>query len=200
MKKLLTSRQMQEADRKTIEELGLPGIVLMENAGVGVVQLIKQEIDDWASRHYLILAGRGNNGGDGFVIARRLLLAGASVKVLLLGEGQSLRGDAKINYTVFINASGHVIEVLTLDDLEQAWDTLYPSEESVVVDAVFGTGLQRPVEGIFAEVFTRINQSRSPVVAVDIPSGVDSDSGKILGTALKADFTVTFAAEKVGHR
>ena len=198
MNKLLNSTQMAEADRRTIEELGLPGMVLMENAGANVSKHLKRLYPQWNKRLVLILAGQGNNGGDGFVVARRLLQDGARVKVLLLGQSQALKGDAQRHFQVYQNEGGETKEVGKNTGLKKF--SMLLAHAGVVVDAVFGTGLARPVEGFTAELFEHINHSKTPVLAVDIPSGVSADSGKVLGIALKAQWTVTFAAEKIGHR
>ena len=198
MSKLLTSQQMREADRRTIEELGLPGIVLMENAGAGIVACLQARYPDWRQRRILVLAGGGNNGGDGFVVGRRILMAGGRVFAILLGHADRLQGDARTNHAVFVRLGGQVQEVHQSADMA-AVEVLF-SHVGLVVDAVFGTGLQRPVRGVTADLFEWINASGRPVVAVDIPSGVCADSGRILGTALRADLTVALAAEKIGHR
>ncbi|MBF0107553.1 MAG: NAD(P)H-hydrate dehydratase [Magnetococcales bacterium] len=197
MMKLLTSDQMREADRRTIEELGLPGMVLMENAGQGVVQILKNELDDWRRRRILVVAGTGNNGGDGFVVARRLLQDGADTTVLLLGQAGSLKGDAATNHDIYHRLGGKVREIVTPDHLSGLKSRL--NHAGVIIDAIFGTGLVRPITGVIATVIDSINQSGKPVLAVDIPSGIDADTGQILGTAIRADWTVTFAAEKIGH-
>ncbi|MEO5339190.1 MAG: NAD(P)H-hydrate dehydratase [Magnetococcus sp. MYC-9] len=198
MAKLLNSAQMREADRRTIEELGLPGMVLMENAGAGVVQRLQQCFPTWHSQAILVLAGPGNNGGDGFVVARRLLQAGARVSVFLLGACARLQGDAQRHFQVFERMGGLVREMGIEADRRRFASLL--GHAGLVVDAVFGTGLGRLVEGEVAGIFEQINVSGKPVLAVDIPSGVSADSGQILGVALRAQWTVTFAAEKMGHR
>ncbi|MBF0113912.1 MAG: NAD(P)H-hydrate dehydratase [Magnetococcales bacterium] len=198
MAKLLTSAQMREADRRTIEELGLPGVVLMENAGAQVVKVLKQRVPDWRKAPILVLAGQGNNGGDGFVIARRLLQSGARVSVFMLGQCDRLQGDALTHFQVFEGCGGLVREMGIASDL-QRFDQLL-GHAGLVVDAIFGTGLTRPVEGVLLQLFDKINRSGKPILAVDIPSGVSSDNGQILGIGLQARWTVTFAAEKIGHR
>lgn len=198
MGKLLTSMQMGQADRRTIEELGLPGVVLMENAGAGVCEVLKQRFADWQKSVILILAGGGNNGGDGFVIARRLFQEGGRVVVLLLARESQLTGDALTHFQVYKKLGGNVRRGRERSDLD-SFDTLL-GHTGLVVDAVFGTGLQRPVEGLIAEIFRKINHSGKPVLAVDLPSGVSADNGHVLGEALRATWTVTFATEKMGHR
>ncbi|MBF0461798.1 MAG: NAD(P)H-hydrate dehydratase [Magnetococcales bacterium] len=198
MAKLLDSGQMRAADRRTMEELGLPGVVLMENAGAGVVSLLQQRLPDWRKQTVLVLTGQGNNGGDGFVVARRLLQAGVAVSVFMLGRCDGLRGDALTHFRVFEGCGGLVRERSIAADWQQ-FDRLL-EEADVVVDAVFGTGLTRPVEERMAHLFGLVNRSGKPVLAVDLPSGVSADTGQILGVALQARWTVTFAAEKIGHR
>lgn len=198
MAKLLTAAQMQEADRRTIEEVGLPGVVLMENAGAGVVTLLKQRLPDWSRQTILILVGTGNNGGDGFVVARRLLQEGVQISVFMLGACARLRGDALTHFRAFENSGGLVREMAIVGDLQQ-FDALL-GQADLVVDAVFGTGLTRPVEGEIAQLFDKINRADKPVLAVDLPSGISADTGQILGVALRARWTATFAAEKIGHR
>ncbi|MBF0357024.1 MAG: NAD(P)H-hydrate dehydratase [Magnetococcales bacterium] len=196
--KLLRSDQMQEADRRTIEEIGLPGAVLMENAGAGVERILKNRSPGWRKKPVLILAGAGNNGGDGFVIARRLLQSGARVRVFLFTSASKLHGDALLHYKVFTRVGGTVKEITKSDDLTNFSSSVIHA--GVVVDAVFGTGLIRPVKGFIAQAFEMLNLLDVPVLAVDLPSGVCADSGKILGCGVKADWTVTFATEKIGHR
>ncbi|MEO5377263.1 MAG: NAD(P)H-hydrate dehydratase [Magnetococcus sp. DMHC-6] len=198
MARLLTSAWMQEADRRTIEELGIPGVVLMENAGAGVVEILWHKIPKLTQKRVLILAGRGNNGGDGFVIARRLLQAGVNVQVLLFAQSAQIRGDALIHQRVFTNLGGPLHEITTSDSIPKLIDALRHTD--IVIDAIFGTGLSKPITGLLAEAFTLVNQAKKPLLAVDIPSGVSADSGHILGCALQANWTVTFAAEKIGHR
>ncbi|MBF0271740.1 MAG: NAD(P)H-hydrate dehydratase [Magnetococcales bacterium] len=199
MHRLLTGAQMRTADQRTIGALGLPGVVLMENAGAAVTGVLMDRVPEWRSRFVLVLAGCGNNGGDGFVVARRVLQAGGRVGVVLLGHGEALRGDAQIHYRVFLNSGGLVRELTTLEALPGALDG-WLSHCGVVVDAMFGTGLARPVAGVAAGVIQRVAASGKAVLAVDLPSGVCGDTGRILGCALPARWTVTFAAEKLGHR
>jgi ADP-dependent NAD(P)H-hydrate dehydratase / NAD(P)H-hydrate epimerase len=196
--KLLNSEQMQKADHRTIEEIGLPGAVLMENAGAAVTRILKNRCLLWKTKQILILAGGGNNGGDGFVIARRLLQSGAKVSLLLFGKEDKLQGDALLHYQVFKNIGGNIKEITNSPHLKSLQSRV--AHSCIIVDAVFGTGLTRPVEGVIAQTFEIINQLQTPVLAVDLPSGVCADSGKILGCGLKAQWTVTFAAEKIGHR
>lgn len=198
MAKLLTSEQMQEADKLTINELGIPGAVLMENAGAGLHRALWEKVPGLREKSVLVLAGAGNNGGDGFVLARKLLLDGVRVTVFLMGEEAKLKGDARLNQQVYAKLHGKTVEVTKESNLG-AFDARL-THTDIVVDALFGTGLTREVTGLPATLIERINARNKPVMAVDIPSGISADDGAILGTAFKAEWTVTFAAEKIGHR
>ncbi|HIJ82680.1 MAG: carbohydrate kinase, YjeF related protein [Magnetococcales bacterium] len=198
MAKLLTSTQMREADRRTIEELGLPGVVLMENAGQETVRILKDHLAEEKNQRLLILAGAGNNGGDGFVVARRLLQDGIATEVILFGQGQNLKGDAAINHQVYHRLGGPIHEIVQPEDLNGFKSRLLHS--GIIVDAIFGTGLMRPITGVIATAIDLVNQAKKPVLAIDIPSGINADDGRIMGTAIHATWTVTFAAEKIGHR
>ena len=183
---LLSPQQMAEADRLTIAG-GIPGIVLMENAGRAVADAVARR---WSRRPALVLCGPGNNGGDGFVAARILAERGWPVRLALLGERAALKGDAAaaaVRWTGPIDGLG---EALGAGALEGA---------ALVVDALFGAGLGRPIEGAAAAVIAALEARRLPVVAVDVPSGVDGASGEISGSAPHAVLTVTFFRRKPGH-
>jgi len=179
---LYSLAQMREADARAIDA-GVAGIDLMESAGRAVAEVIK---DSFAPVKTIVLAGPGNNGGDGFVAARHLALAGWPVEVALLGESARLKGDA----------------ALARDRWQGRTKALDPSvldAAGLVVDALFGAGLKRPVDGAAAAVLKKVNDSRLPIVAVDIPSGIDGDTGAPQGIAAKALITVTFHRAKPGH-
>ncbi len=196
--KLLTAARMRALDERAINEIGIPGVVLMEQAGRGAVRIIKEA--GWLSGsddEILIFAGRGNNGGDAFVVARVLLLAGyGQVKVVLLANCDEVSGDAKINLDAFIRLGGRVEELL--DD--SGWQKLRPSLkfQKLLVDGLLGTGLNSDVRGLYAEIIVAINQFSGPVLALDIPSGLNADLGRPLGNAVKATVTATFAFAKPG--
>ncbi len=194
---VLTAAQMQKLDRLASEQLAIPGLVLMENAGAGVARLIDERFPDDAERGVVILCGPGNNGGDGFVIARHLFNLGCEVELFLLGASEKLRGDAKTNHAIAANMDLPIAEVKKAADLLKVRSAL--SRAGLVVDALFGTGLDRPIEGLGAELINLVNKSKLPVVAVDIPSGLSADTGKPWEPAIRADLTATFALAKLGH-
>ena len=186
---------MRELDRLTIQEIGIPGIVLMEAAGRAVANAALGLAAGAGSNRVLVVCGPGNNGGDGFVAARYLLDAGFDVTVLILGERRTCQGDSLVNLKALDWFEARIVEAprgIPDDIVEWAMD-------AVIVDAIFGTGLARPVTGVFADTIDIMNTLQGPGIAVDIPSGIDSDTGAVLGTAFEADLTVTFGAAKVGH-
>lgn len=195
--KLLSAEQMRELDRQAIEECGLPGVVLMENAGRAATEQLLRRFAELAPGPVLILAGKGNNGGDGYVIARHLLNAGWRVETLVLGAAEQIVGDAGINLKVLRKAGGRVHFVTAEADLPELLASL--PAPALLVDALFGTGLNAPVRGLAAIAIDWINVSGLPVLAVDIPSGIDATSGRVLGSAVRADLTVSFASAKLGQ-
>jgi hydroxyethylthiazole kinase-like uncharacterized protein yjeF len=195
--KVVTAEQMQELDRKSIEVYRIPGIVLMENAGRGAVEVITRNFPDIQKKTIAIIAGKGNNGGDGFVMARYLLNRGISVKVFLLTDPKSLRGDAEINFNIFHHMKGEIIPVPSSKDYQKVKKSL--ENFDLLIDGIFGTGLDAEVRGYYREVIDHLNTLQKPIVAIDVPSGLDADTGKPLGTAVRASLTITFGLPKVGH-
>ncbi len=183
MLELLTTEEMGRADRLTIEG-GTPGLELMEAAGRGVAQEVIWRYPD--AERVAVLCGPGNNGGDGFVAARHLQDHGYSVRLALLGDSGKLQGDA----AEMARRWDGGVEALSPEILKRA---------SVVVDAIFGAGLARDVEGGVRGVIETLNDLHLPVVAVDVPSGIDGTSGAVRGTAIRAEATVTFFRRKPGH-
>ena len=181
MNELLTTSEMAEADRLAIAG-GVPGIVLMENAGRAVADCAAK----LPGRQVVVVAGPGNNGGDGFVAARLLAERGYQVRVLLLGERERIKGDAAI-------AAGRWTGRFS----RPTPDALAGCD--IVIDALFGAGLARPVEGLPRAMIEAVNASGVPVVAVDLPSGINGDTGAVMGAAVKATETVTFFRRKPGH-
>jgi hydroxyethylthiazole kinase-like uncharacterized protein yjeF len=195
--KVANAEQMQELDRKAIETYRIPGIVLMENAGRGAAEVISKAFPDIQKRKIAIIAGKGNNGGDGFVIARHLLNQGVSVKVFVLTEPKSLRGDAETNYQIFSRMKGEVISLPSSKDYQKVKKDL--EKFDLLIDGIFGTGLDAEVRGYYREVIDHLNSLQKPIVAIDIPSGLDANTGKPLGIAIRASLTITFGLPKVGH-
>lgn len=190
---MLTREQVRAVDRIAIEDYGVPGVVLMENAGRGAAEML---LDQSPLGRILIICGKGNNGGDGFVIARHLDNAGVDVRVVLLTEPEELTGDAATNYRI-VEKMGLVIHQVDLPrDAEQLKSLL--DEADWVVDAILGTGLTGPARGPYAMAIEYINVANTPVLAVDIPSGLDCDLGPVLDLTVKADMTATFVALKTG--
>jgi hydroxyethylthiazole kinase-like uncharacterized protein yjeF len=194
---VLTAEEMRAADRRTIEEIGLPGAVLMENAGAAVASAIQDRFP--AARRLLILCGKGNNGGDGYVVARRLLERQPTV--LLFGSKREVKGDAAVHLGVLEEAGGRVVEVKDA----RAWSAHRHRllEVDLVVDALLGTGLRKAPEGLLADVIGELAVAHAergtPIVAVDIPSGLPSDGGDVPWNTASATLTVSFAAPKWGH-
>jgi NAD(P)H-hydrate epimerase len=187
---------MHQLDRLTIETYGLPGEVLMENAGAQVVRVLWQEYPDLRARHVAVLCGRGNNGGDGFVIARYLHNAGVSVAVYLAGERSAVRGEARVHLGILEHTAVPVQEIPTSDAVQAVGAQL--RRYDLLIDALLGTGLKAEVSGLFRELIVSMNAAGRPIVAVDIPSGMSADVGTMLGEHIRADLTVTIALPKRG--
>jgi NAD(P)H-hydrate epimerase len=186
---------MREADRRTIEEVGLPSIVLMENAGRQVVAAMEAAFEDLASRRVAVVCGHGNNGGDGFVVARTLAERDMDVAVYLVGEAAGVKGDARANLDVLRNLGLDVVEIGDAG----AWE-LHGTDvlgADLIVDAMFGTGLTEPVTGLIETIVADINASPKPVVAIDLPSGILADRWDGPGPAIDASVTVTLGAPKL---
>jgi NAD(P)H-hydrate epimerase len=188
VKPVVTTAEMRALDRATIEQIGIPAITLMETAGRAVAAAVE------ATGHVAVVCGPGNNGGDGFVVARVLRERGIDAAVYLAVPRSAIKGDAKAHLDILERAGGLVRSVATPAELGEVIDAIAGAE--VVVDALFGVGLTRPIEGHLADVVAAINHGPR-VVAVDIPSGLDTDTGKTLGTSVRAHRTVTMAAHKI---
>jgi hydroxyethylthiazole kinase-like uncharacterized protein yjeF len=194
--KLVTAAQVRELDRRAIQDFGIPSLVLMENAGRTTYQILRREFPSLQGE-VAVVAGRGNNGGDGFVVARYLANAGIPVVVFLLGQRDQVRGDARVNLDILAHLEIEVEEVLTDADLNPVIHRL--AKAGLIVDALLGTGLNSPVEGLMGALIERLNHLRAPVLGVDIPTGLSADTGEVLGVALKAKVTVTFGWPKLGQ-
>ncbi len=194
--KLVYAQEMQALDRYTIEELGIAGEILMENAGRGVAEIIWSRFRKEAKKGVLVVCGPGNNGGDGFVVARHLAQKDVPVQIVLLASPEKFKGEALLNFRIAQRIYLPLAQ-LTEKNLPEFLRVLEAC--GLVVDAIFGTGLKRQVSGLFAQVIEEINKSGKPVVAVDIPSGLSADTGRPLGVAVKATLTATMALPKVGQ-
>ncbi len=195
--KVLTSKQMKEIDRVAIEEMGILGPTLMENAGFQIFQNIQKRFRELNKEKIVIVAGKGNNGGDGFVVARHLFNHGADPVVLLLASKNEVRGDAALNLKIADEIGIKIHEVCSPKDLNLQKGKIFLA--TVLVDAIFGTGLTQPAKGLYVKVIELINKSKAYTIAVDIPSGLSSDTFRIIGPCVKADLTVTLAAPKISH-
>jgi NAD(P)H-hydrate epimerase len=193
--RVLTAAQMREADRRTIDEIGIPSLVLMENAGRQVVAAIEAVHGDLLEGTVAVLCGRGNNGGDGLVVARTLLQRGVDVSVFLIGRVADVRGDARVNLEILGRLGLTIVEISD----SQAWELHFSeiSDCTLIVDAIFGTGLNAPMTGLLETVVADVNGSGIPIVSIDLPSGLSADSHEPIGDSIEAGMTVTLAAPKL---
>ncbi len=208
--KILTAEQMREADRLTTERYRIPSLQLMENAGAAIADYVASAYPELSTGNVLILCGKGNNGGDGLVVARRLLERGVSPRVILFAEPAAMRGGAAINLTRWQQGLGDLRVVTSKAEWDVAREVL--TEADLIVDALLGTGLTGPVEGFLAQVIDDVNALAEPparksnssrrrpkIVAVDMPSGLTSDATDHGGPVINADATVTLTAPKLGQ-
>ena len=190
---------MRELDRRTIAEHGVPGLVLMENAGRGAFAVIRERFPEL--RRVSVFCGKGNNGGDGFVIARHLQNAGIEVAAYLLARRAEVRADARTNLDAWLKLGGQLKEMTTEKALAAHRNAILHCD--LLIDAILGTGLQAEVKGLYAAAIRLLNevadQRGIPVVAVDVPSGLHSDTGQVMGESVAADVTATFGLAKVGQ-
>lgn len=193
---LVTGTEMKEIEKITYEKYKVPPEILMENAGLNVVMALQKEFGSLFFKRVSIFCGGGNNGGDGFVIARHLLSEGASCIIFFTGEKEKLSPEAFKNYEMAEKYGISIIQIKTMGDLEKYKYEIIESD--IILDALIGTGLKKNVEGFMASLIAFINTLHKYTVSVDIPSGVDADTGDIKGVAVYADLTVTFGLPKVG--
>lgn len=193
----VTAEEMAEMDRTAIEVVGIPGIVLMENAGRGATEVMNRYFPELGGKRVAVLAGGGNNGGDGFVIARHLWQQSVELSVYCLKKRKSYQGDAKINLAITEKLGVPVKEYTDSESLPGLKEEL--TKADLLVDAILGTGLTDSVRGFYREVIDMVNQLGGPVLAVDLPSGLSATSGLPLGTCIQATVTATFGLPKVGQ-
>lgn len=193
--RILTADQMREADRRTIEDIGIPSLVLMENAGRQVVATIETFFPDLGERRVAIVSGKGNNGGDGFVVARTLHQRGIEISVFVVGRLAQITGDARVNLEILGRLGITVVEIAD----QGQWD-LHVSEiveHELIVDALFGTGVTSALSGMYGTVIADINAAAIPVVSIDLPSGMSADTSDLIGDCIDATVTVTLGAPKL---
>lgn len=191
--KISNVSEMRELDRTAIEKFGIADELLMENAGLAAYGVLDKEFGV-RDKRFLVFCGGGNNGGDGFVIARKIHSNGGNVKVFIIGNPGKFKGAAKLNLEI---ASRLPIKIEQIDSAESVKTDMGHCD--AIVDAIFGTGLTRDVGGVYRDVIERINRSGKRILSVDIPSGISGDTGQIKGIAVKADWTVTFGLPKIGN-
>ena len=189
MKYVTCAQGSRELDRLLIDKVGIPGVVLMEEAALAVAQKLKD------ADSVLILCGTGNNGGDGFALLRILAMRGQTANAVLIGDPEKIKGDAKINYDIAQNMK---LPICVVSDINGFNACLHKMRYSHIADALFGTGISRDITGLYADVINAVNSYDAVKVAIDMPSGVSSDDGKICSVCIRADETVTFQTPKRG--
>jgi len=193
---VVTAEQMREMDRLTIQKYRVPSLALMERAGEGVARAIIERFARAAKKGVLVVAGKGNNGGDGFVVARLLKKKRMPCEVVLLARREELSADAAHNLRAFLKLKGKVVEVGAGGSVPLGQRI---AANGLLVDAILGTGVKSEVGGLYAEAITLMNSSGLPIVAVDLPSGLDTDRGTPLGVSIQAEMTVALGYPKLGE-
>lgn len=188
----INCKEMKAMDSYTIENIGVPSIVLMENAALKVIKNIPIE----NAEKFTVVCGVGNNGGDGLAVARHIILNGKKVDLYILGNLDKATNDFNINLNILKNMDVEFIHIKGTDELNRLKNSLINND--ITIDAIFGIGLTRNVEGTYMEVISLINEHSKYIISVDIPSGLDGDTGEVLGIAVKANKTVTFHLAKKG--
>ena len=193
--KIVTAAQMQTLDRRAITEAGIPSLVLMERAGTEVVQQLERHFSPLKNKRIAIVCGKGNNGGDGFVVARLLAQKRITIQVVALAKAGDLSRDARMMH-------GRLQRIAKKGAIRTGYDAAALREllasTDLIVDAILGTGLSSPVTGVYEQVILDLNRAGRPIVAIDIPSGLHADTGTVLGKAVRADMTITFGLPKIG--
>ncbi|MEW8973791.1 MAG: NAD(P)H-hydrate epimerase [Tissierellaceae bacterium] len=189
---MIRCKEMRAIDRYAIENIGIPSIVLMENAALRVIS----NIDFDKNHSFTIVCGTGNNGGDGLAIARHLIIKGKKVDLYIIGNIDKGSQDFKINLNILKNIDVHLTHIRTKTELQMLKNSL--NENDLTIDAIFGIGLAKDIQGLYFESISFINNYSKEIISVDIPSGLQCDTGDILSIAVKADKTITFHGMKVG--
>jgi len=191
--KVSSISQMRALDKQAIEDFGITAELLMENAGHAAYYVLRQEFGI-CGRRFIVFCGTGNNGGDGCVLARKIHADGGWVKVFILGDPAQFKGAARLNFEIITRLPVEIQQVALTQEFQNEIKSC-----DLIVDAIFGTGLSRDVGGLYREIIEIINRSEKSVLSIDIPSGVHGNNGKIMGVAVKADYTVTFGLPKLGN-
>lgn len=195
MMKVVTAQEMRQIDQQTIEHIGIPGAVLMEHAGSAVVRVLRQQFAE--CKNIGIVVGKGNNGGDGLVVARQLAHAGKPIQIFLVSPPESFAGDALINLQIAQELGLPITPVLSEANLDELKSQIVSAD--LIVDSIFGTGLRGSVRGFIGDVIKCINGSGKPVIAIDLPSGLSADTGIAEGACIQANYTVTMGLPKRGN-
>lgn len=185
---MLSVSEMQEVDRKAIEDRGIPSLTLMENAGKHVSEVAIEELGGLSKGRVLVFCGTGNNGGDGFVAARYLAKQGIGVGVYIIGDKSGIKGDPAVNLNILEEMGIKAEEI----------DSPVKIDTDLVIDAIFGIGLKGEVREPIKSIISGLNKEKIPIISVDVPSGLDADTGKVLGETIKAKKTVTMQFAKKG--
>jgi len=191
--KISRVKEMQKMDKEAIEKYGISDELLMENAGLATYQVIAKNFKINNS-HFLIFCGVGNNGGDGLVVARKLFSNGANIKLCILGNPEKYKNASLKNWQIIQKLN---LPVMIMPTIKKIASSIKP--ENIIIDAIFGTGLTRDIEGDYFKTIQLINQKDNQVISIDIPSGIDGNSGKVNGIAIRANYTVTFGLPKIGN-
>lgn len=192
--KVVDVEKINELDNRMVSDFGVDSQILMENAANSVVNFLFKEFGSLLDKKILIFCGGGNNGGDGFAVARKLYSLKSTVKVYLLKEEENLKGDAKINFKIIKKIGVPILKEIDLSVIKREIEN-----SDIIIDAIFGTGLKREIEGDVRKIINLINCSKKYVLSIDIPSGINGDNGKEMGVSVKANSTVTFGLPKLGN-
>ncbi len=195
--KILTAQQMREIDRLTVEAVGLPSLLLMENAAMNLFSILMDRFTHLNRQRIAVICGKGNNGGDGIALARQLIQRGITPDVYLLGSAAQISGDARTNLDIYFRSGQRVQEVTSSSQWTEISARL--RDFNIIIDAILGTGINKPLDGLYSEVVSSINSSFAFVLSVDIPSGMFSDSVQGGVQTVRANATVTFTAFKLAH-
>jgi hydroxyethylthiazole kinase-like uncharacterized protein yjeF len=196
--RIVTAAEMKQIDRYAIDKLLIPSTILMETAGLEAARLItKRYLESKLDAEIVVLCGKGNNGGDGLVVARKLLANGFKVRVFLLEEIQALQDECALNYRILNQMKAKISILKSAAILEEFFLTM--PGRVIVVDAILGIGLERPLDGLLADVVETVNTYADEIVALDVPTGINATSGEVSGTAIRATYTISFGYPKIGH-